>query len=234
MENASKALIMAGSVLLSVLIISALVLLFNQIGAFKRSEVSEKDIEKLAEYTKQIETFNRELYGSELLSLCNLIEDYNARQADLGYDKIQVNVTLNNAIEKLTVDENGKEVSGSKASISKSYNSSKQLVTDFNKLQDEVNYYKNKKYKNDNGKSVEKLSGLKSKELKIALGVESTMDLSDISSISNSELRKFLSYMENYIRLKTDLTTFKNKKFTIEYKYDDNTLRVNSIKATEK
>lgn len=234
MENASKALIMAGSVLLSVLIISALVLLFNQIGAFKRSEVSEKDIEKLAEYTKQIETFKRDLYGSELLSLCNLIEDYNARQADLGYDKIQVNVTLNNAIEKLTVDENGREVSGAKASISKSYNSSKQLVTDFNKLQDEVNYYKNKKYKNDNGKSVEKLSGLKSKELKIALGVESTMDLSDISSISNSELKKFLSYMENYIRLKTDLTTFKNKKFKIEYKYDDNTLRVNSIKATEK
>lgn len=234
MENASKALIMAGSVLLSVLIISALVLLFNRIGAFKRSEVSEKDIEKLAEYTKQIETFKRELYGSELLSLCNLIEDYNARQVDLGYDKIQVNVTLNNAIEKLTVDENGREVSGAKASISKSYNSSKQLVTDFNKLQDEVNYYKNKKYKNDNGKSVEKLSGLKSKELKIALGVESTMDLSDISSISNSELRKFLSYMENYIRLKTDLTTFKNKKFKIEYKYDDNTLRVNSIKAKEK
>ena len=96
MENASKALIMAGSVLLSLLIISALVFLFNQIGVFKRSEVSEKDIEKLADYTKQIETFNRDLYGSELLSLANKIEDYNSKNlSGNGYQGIELDITIN-------------------------------------------------------------------------------------------------------------------------------------------
>ena len=146
MENASKALIMAGSVLLSVLIISALVFLFNQIGVFKRSEVSEKDIEKLAEYTKQIETFNRDLYGSELLSLCNLIEDYNARQADLkGYDEIEVAIKQENPIESLILNSSGSGTT-SEISIKGYYTSSKGLVKDFQKLEDRVNTLKKKKY----------------------------------------------------------------------------------------
>ena len=53
MENASKALIIAGSVLLSVLIISALVLMFNQISDFKRSEATSEDIQKIDYRTLQ-------------------------------------------------------------------------------------------------------------------------------------------------------------------------------------
>ncbi len=232
MENASKALIMAGSVLLSLLIISALVFLFNQIGVFKRSEVSEKDIEKLAEYTKQIETFNRDLYGSELLSLCNLIEDYNARQADLkGYDEIEVAIKQENPIESLILNSSGSGTT-SEISIKGYYTSSKGLVKDFQKLEDRVNTLKKKKYY---GKDIEKLAGLKDRELKAYLadkvsGIEN-LDLSDISSIANSTLKEMLINKENYVGLKTDLTTFKNKKFTIKYTYNNDTLRVKKIEA---
>ena len=59
MENASKALIIAGSVLLSVLIISALVLMFNRIGDFKRAEASTEDIQKINEYNKDIEIYHQ-------------------------------------------------------------------------------------------------------------------------------------------------------------------------------
>lgn len=89
MENASKALIMAGSVLLSLLIITTLVFMFGKLGDLKNSEASTEEVKKLAEYNRQIETFDRALYGSELLSLANLIDDYNKRQADLkGYNAI--------------------------------------------------------------------------------------------------------------------------------------------------
>ncbi len=72
MENASKALIMAGSVLLSLLIITTLVFMFGKLGDLKNSEASTEEVKKLAEYNRQIETFDRALYGSELLSLANL------------------------------------------------------------------------------------------------------------------------------------------------------------------
>lgn len=93
MENASKALIMAGSVLLSLLIITTLVFMFGKLGDLKNSEASTEEVKKLAEYNRQIETFDRALYGSELLSLANLIDDYNKRQADLkGYNAIVLQV----------------------------------------------------------------------------------------------------------------------------------------------
>ena len=84
MENASKALIMAGSVLLAILVIGSLVFMFNTISELKNTEASAEDVEQLAKYNRQIETFNRSgLYGSEIMSLANLIDDYNKRQADL-------------------------------------------------------------------------------------------------------------------------------------------------------
>ena len=94
MENASKALIMAGSVLLAMLIIGSLVFMFQTLSNLKNTEASAEDIEKLARYNRQIETFNRDgLYGSEILSLANLIEDNNIRQSDLkGYTAITLEV----------------------------------------------------------------------------------------------------------------------------------------------
>lgn len=44
MENASKALIMAGGILIALLVIGALVLMFNQLSYYQRTET---DSEKL-------------------------------------------------------------------------------------------------------------------------------------------------------------------------------------------
>ena len=73
MENASRALIMAGSVLLALLIIGLLVFMFNSISGLKQQEANSEQVLKLAEYNKRILTYNRELYGPELVSLANLI-----------------------------------------------------------------------------------------------------------------------------------------------------------------
>ena len=100
MENASKALIMAGSVLIAILVIGLLVFGYNQLSDLEQQkEDSEGDL-KGTEYMKKFEQFNRTLYGSELLSLANLQEDYN-NTADVlyeGYDRIEITVVTNGIV----------------------------------------------------------------------------------------------------------------------------------------
>ena len=94
MENASKALIMAGSILISVVIIGALILMFNNLGELKKTELDSESTSKLLKYEQQIEGYCRPgLYGSELVSLSNLIDDYNKRLVDFkGYTAIQLEI----------------------------------------------------------------------------------------------------------------------------------------------
>lgn len=88
MENASKALIIAGSVLIALMVIGALVLMFNNLSSYQQfSDVNVKD-EQIVEFNKQFETYNRhDVRGSDLFTLCNKIVDYNRRKSEVGFDK---------------------------------------------------------------------------------------------------------------------------------------------------
>lgn len=85
MENASKAIIMAGGILISIVIISLLVLLFGGIGGAYDAQNEALSIKQIEEYNRKFAKYNdtKGLYGSELLSLGNLVEDYNKK---LAYD----------------------------------------------------------------------------------------------------------------------------------------------------
>ena len=85
MENASKALIMAGSVLIALMIIGALVLTFGNLTSYQESNVDSTRTAQIAEYNNQFETYNREdVRGSDLYSLLNKVIDYNRRQSSAG------------------------------------------------------------------------------------------------------------------------------------------------------
>ncbi len=79
MENASKAIIIAGGILITIIIISLLAIVFGVIGDLHAEEEKSISIEQLEKYNRNFNTFDRSLYGSELLSLANLIDDYNNR-----------------------------------------------------------------------------------------------------------------------------------------------------------
>ena len=100
MENASKALIIAGSVLISLLVIALLVFGYNQLSDLEQIREDAKVTDALAEYMRQFEQYNRNLYGSELLSLANLQEDYNekVRSQDEGYEEVTITVEIVNGI----------------------------------------------------------------------------------------------------------------------------------------
>lgn len=114
MENASKAIIMAGGILIGVIILSVLVLVFTPIGRVYEEQGASLSVEQLEKYNRQFNTFDKSLYGSELISLKNLVEDYNFRvlqDADKNYieeNKIIVYVKIYN----FTIDEIKDDVTG--------------------------------------------------------------------------------------------------------------------------
>ena len=113
MENASKAIIMAGGILIGVIILSVLVLVFKPIGGIYEGQGVSLSVEQLEKYNRQFNTFDKSLYGSELLSLKNLLEDYNYRilqDADPKYiaeNEITVIVRLYNYTAEELVDKHG-------------------------------------------------------------------------------------------------------------------------------
>ena len=100
MENASKALIMAGSVLIAILVIGLLVLGYNNLSSLEQTREDSEANLKGEEYMQRFEQYYRTLYGSELLSLANLQEDYNNTSDVLydGYDRIQITVTTDGIV----------------------------------------------------------------------------------------------------------------------------------------
>lgn len=128
MENASKALIIAGSILVSMIIISLLVLFFNNLRDNMAAQQKEEDIMQAAEFNKQFDSYERDVYGSELLSLANKVYDYNTRESDeKGYSEVTVTIKLN----------------GEKLDLSKKYfKNSTYTVKKINQLKDELDKIK--------------------------------------------------------------------------------------------
>lgn len=212
MENASKALIIAGSVLLSLLIIGAFMFMFHSLRELKTVEASSEEEQKLAEYNKRIETFNRQLYGSELVSLANLIDDYNIRQADLkGYKAIT-----------LTVDMKGKAISETLKTRTGTYNNYQELRTDFQKLEDKVNETKNAK-KLVGGSTyltAEKIAGMRTRDLnEVVRRADNRLTEEEVEE----RVQELLDFSQEYTDLKAEITNFKNSAFKITFiDYDIN------------
>ena len=105
MENASKALIMAGSVLIALMIIGALILMFGNLTSYQGTDTQSTRSAQVTEFNNQFETYNRDdVRGSDLYSLLNKVIDYNRRQTtagtgndrgqELAYMPMEVNFTI--------------------------------------------------------------------------------------------------------------------------------------------
>lgn len=107
MENASKALIMAGSVLIALLIIGALLLMFNNLTSYQKAGEQDTREQQVIEFNNQFETYLRDdIRGSDMISLLNRIYDYNERKGDNSQEKFQqMNIKVSGiATSKLKYD----------------------------------------------------------------------------------------------------------------------------------
>ena len=187
MENASKALIMAGSVLLSMIIIGALVFMFNSLRGVKQTEASSEQARKLAEYNKKIEGFNRNIYGSEVISLANLIDDYNKRQAGLK-DYGEIKITIN-------IDEN---LSTTLSINKKTYTNYNKLIEDFENLEKSFAKARVKPIKvGDTTETAEKIAGMKLSVLQSLMTAHG--DMRDPSAVQGDpDVEKFINLKKEF------------------------------------
>ena len=214
MENASKALIIAGSVLLAVLIITALIYTFSQISGLKQVEASSEEEKILDQYNKEIESFNKNgLYGSEVLSLANLIEDYNKRQSELkGYKPITLKVSITQIIDAKYLKET-------------EYSKYEELIKAFKNLEKEVQNLKEEKIC---GRTLDKLAGMKIEAL------ENLISRYNAANGTNYTLDDIEKKTMEYQNANSEMQTFKNKKFsTPEIEYDNLAGRIVKISIKE-
>ena len=73
MENASKALLMAAGVLISLVIIGAFILMMSNVTDYQNKSDVQVASEQIAEFNNTYETYNRNnVRGSDMVSLMNL------------------------------------------------------------------------------------------------------------------------------------------------------------------
>lgn len=131
MENATKALEMAASVLIGMLIIGLIVFAYTQLSDLKQTEENAKAVEQAKDFNQDYEVYNREgVYGSELLSLANKVVDYNTRTSSDGYTNIKLTIKFKslpqnmnnnqyNSTYKFSLEMTGEELVASYEKLSK-------------------------------------------------------------------------------------------------------------------
>lgn len=226
MENASKALIIAGSVLMAVLVIGALMLMYNQITDIEQTKTDNDELSKMEDYSKKFEEYNGTIYGSELFSLVNLQDDYTKRyKQEDGYTKITIKVKINNSISDTSYFQSGeKEIS--------------KILEDKNKIENYIT-----KFESENmfkGKTVKYYSQLTIREIADMYGVNFSSD--DLESDVEDKIRqkggeatRVLDAINKYKNIKSVYTEFKNKRFKCtNVTYNRYNGRIESMRFEEK
>ncbi len=83
MENASKALLMAGGILIAILVIGLVVYMFNASSSLKKESEDTKLIEQIEAFNKEYEAYNRKLMrGTDIVSIINKVNSNNEKYED--------------------------------------------------------------------------------------------------------------------------------------------------------
>lgn len=91
MENASKALIIAGGILIAMMVVTILLTSWNKITSYQKAQEEKTTFEQLNNFNKEFESYNKGVVrGYELISLNNLIADTNKKYSDTdGYREME-------------------------------------------------------------------------------------------------------------------------------------------------
>lgn len=139
MENASKALIIAGSVLIALMIIGALILMFTNLSSYQTSNTQTVKEAQIVEFNNQYTTYDRnDVRGSDLYSLINKAIDYNERKstegtegAEIAYEPMKIKILINQSdLSQFTADNGRTQLLGSSYEVSNTSNTFKTNVVD--------------------------------------------------------------------------------------------------------
>ena len=94
MENATKALIIAGGMLIAMLIVGLLTWGYTQLRSLQKTNVEEEERQQIVDFNERFEAYNKKVVrGYQMISLANLVSDTNTRFAeDDGYTSVTIRV----------------------------------------------------------------------------------------------------------------------------------------------
>lgn len=237
MENASKALIMAGSILIALLVAGMVSMVYSQMSKVEQTKIDVEKNKKVVDYAKTFEQYNKNnIYGSEILSLANLQEDYNFRQAEMkGYTNINVTVQIIRPIY-----ENGIHyINTGKLNIQTIKVGIEKMISDIENFEKNNNGYKNKK--ENNKRSVSYYAQLSNRQIATLFDISYSSSENDYDigeRLANYAISpttyKLLQDIEKYKNLKTSYAEFKNTSFKCDNTVYDGVGRLTSMHFVER
>lgn len=113
MENAAKALVIAGGVLLGVLTLTLLVYMFSNMSIVGNAQAERKENERLQAWNAEWEAYNKKLlYGAEVLTVINKAKENNNEYENNSMYRVDIHVK-SKTDKELTIQ----EISNLKTSI---------------------------------------------------------------------------------------------------------------------
>ena len=225
MENASRALVIAGGVLLSLIIIGVVMFAYRGITSLQKEKDISLSNEQVSKINEQIEKYTKKsvIYGSEVLSICNAIEDYRRKYPESeGYPKITAIIKINadgkNDVELFFKDEYNDEQYNSTQRLKGDYDSAIETRDDKGKIS------------MSNGKTIEELYNfLKTDSQKL----DSYYDLYGLND-GEYNVEEILQFLEEYEKYKNCINTFREKRFKASVEYSNTTGIIKKIEIQPK
>ena len=106
MENASKALLIAASVLIAIVIIGAFMLMMTSLTDYQDKSYQSTQDAQITEFNNLYLSYNRkDVRGSDIVSLMNRIVDYNDTKSDEeGFTEMGITIHMNGHNSDLSYD----------------------------------------------------------------------------------------------------------------------------------
>ena len=221
MENASRALVIAGGVLLSLIIIGVVMFAYRGITSLQKEKDISLSNEQVSKINEQIEKYTKKsvIYGSEVLSICNAIEDYSRKYPESeGYQKISA---------KIKIKADGKD-NDIKECFKDKYDGIQSLKNDYNeaiRIRDV-----NGKTTISNGKTIEELYNF------LETGGENGDKLNSYFELYglNDSPTTTLILLKRYELYKGYINTFREKRFKASVVYSNTTGIIKKIEIQPK
>ena len=98
MENATKALLISAAVMIAIMVLSLLMIAYNQISDYYQNQHTDAMAKQIGEFNENFINYQRDnIRGSELLSLMNKVIDFNERYSyteGTNYKRIEVTIKI--------------------------------------------------------------------------------------------------------------------------------------------
>lgn len=98
MENITKALLIAAGVLIAIILLTLLVIGYNQISGYYQQQSDTVELKQIMEMSKKFINYEEKtIRGNEMLSVINMVVDYNEwvnENPNNGYEKITLKISF--------------------------------------------------------------------------------------------------------------------------------------------